>query len=109
MNIQPTSTYVNLDAIDVDRVDEIPIDYDGLMGVPISFLGKHNPGQFEIVANMDDHSMMPGIGVQPLSEAFIAGYRSAGGTGAQRAGGYWIGLTDPHRFPFKRILIRRKK
>lgn len=39
----------NYDAVNVDRVDEIPMDYDGVMGVPITFLNKHNPDQFEIV------------------------------------------------------------
>jgi hypothetical protein len=42
-------TYDNYDAIEVDRTVEIPADYDGVMGVPITFLGKYNPDQFEIV------------------------------------------------------------
>lgn len=42
-------TYDNFDAIEVSKVVEIPMDYDGVMGVPVSFLGKHNPAQFEIV------------------------------------------------------------
>ena len=42
--------YDNYDAINVNKVSEIPVDYDGVMGVPITFLDKHNPGQFEIVA-----------------------------------------------------------
>ena len=41
--------YDNYDAINVDKVTEIPCDYDGVMGVPITFLGKFNPNQFEIV------------------------------------------------------------
>ena len=41
--------YDNYDAINVDRVADIPDDYDGVMGVPITFLDKHNPDQFEIV------------------------------------------------------------
>lgn len=41
--------YDNYDAINVDKVAEIPIDYDGIMGVPISFLDKYNPEQFEIL------------------------------------------------------------
>lgn len=41
--------YDNYDAIDVSRVDEIPMDYDGVMGVPITFLYKYNPNQFEII------------------------------------------------------------
>jgi hypothetical protein len=41
--------YDNYDAIEVGKVSEIPQDYDGVMGVPISFLDKYNPDQFEIV------------------------------------------------------------
>jgi hypothetical protein len=41
--------YDNYDAIDVSKTVDIPVDYDGVMGVPITFLGKHNPDQFEIV------------------------------------------------------------
>ena len=43
--------YDNYDAINVDKVCEIPMDYDGVMGVPITFLDKYNPEQFEIVGN----------------------------------------------------------
>ena len=42
--------YENYDAINVDKTKDIPIDYDGLMGVPISFMHKYNPKQFEIIA-----------------------------------------------------------
>lgn len=42
--------YDNYDAIDVPFTDAIPGDYDGLMGVPISFLDRYNPDQFEIVS-----------------------------------------------------------
>ena len=100
--------YVNFDTIEVPFTDAIPSDFTGVMGVPISFLSKYNPDQFEIVGNMDDHDDMRRIGGQPLDQEFMDGYRAAGGTGAQRAGGYWVGLTDPHRFPFKRIFIRHK-
>ena len=41
--------YDNYDAIEVSRVVNIPMDYDGAMGVPISFLDKYNPNQFEIL------------------------------------------------------------
>ena len=43
--------YDNYDAINVDKTSEIPCDYDGMMGVPITFLDKYNPEQFEIVGN----------------------------------------------------------
>ena len=42
--------YDNYDAINVDKTTDIPYDYDGVMGVPITFLDKYNPEQFEIVA-----------------------------------------------------------
>lgn len=51
-------TYDNYDAIEVSQAVNIPADYAGVMGVPITFLGKHNPSQFEIV----------GIGKAPLGE-----------------------------------------
>ena len=41
--------YDNYDAINVNKVSEIPCDYDGVMGVPITFLDKYNPEQFEIL------------------------------------------------------------
>lgn len=41
--------YDNYDAINVDRTVDIPRDYAGLMGVPITFLDKYNPSQFEII------------------------------------------------------------
>ena len=42
-------TYDNYNAINVDKVKDIPIDYDGVMGVPVTFMNKHNPEQFEIL------------------------------------------------------------
>lgn len=41
--------YDNYDAIEVSKTKEIPCDYDGVMGVPITFLDKYNPDQFELV------------------------------------------------------------
>ena len=45
-------TYDNYDAIEVSRVANIPKDYEGVMGVPITFLSKYCPEQFEIVGIM---------------------------------------------------------
>lgn len=42
-------TYDNYDAINVNTYTDIPCDYDGVMGVPITFLDKYNPNQFEII------------------------------------------------------------
>ncbi len=42
--------YKNYDAINIDLTKDIPMDYDGAMGVPITFMDKYNPDQFEIIA-----------------------------------------------------------
>lgn len=42
-------SYDNYDAIDVSRVYNIPCDYDGVMGVPVSYLTVHDPAQFDIL------------------------------------------------------------
>jgi len=42
-------TYDNYDAIEVSKTKEIPMDYKGVMGVPITFMDKYNPDQFEII------------------------------------------------------------
>lgn len=80
--------YDNYDAINVDKVADIPCDYDGVMGVPITFLDKHNPDQFEIVGMGEDN-----------------------GTG--QSGGVWNGGSKSclvkGKATFKRIFIRKKK
>lgn len=45
--------YDNYDAINVDKVADIPMDYGGVMGVPITFIDKYNPEQFEILSAND--------------------------------------------------------
>ena len=48
-NLEEYPKYDNFDAIEVSIYKDIPIDYDGVMGVPITFLDKYNPDQFEII------------------------------------------------------------
>lgn len=53
--------YDNYDAIEVSKVSDIPCDYDGAMGVPITFMDKYNPDQFEIIKfrkGNDDNDLM---------------------------------------------------
>jgi hypothetical protein len=59
------SRYENYDAIEVARVAEIPCDYGGYMGVPITFVDKYNPEQFEIVGLANDK--------REMDEAFVQG------------------------------------
>jgi hypothetical protein len=54
--------YDNYDAIEVPYTDAIPSDYDGAMGVPISFLDKYCPEQFEIMGNEYDLDIPKGRG-----------------------------------------------
>ena len=48
---KPFQKYDNYDAIEVSNVKNIPSDYEGIMGVPVSFLSKHSPDQFEILGS----------------------------------------------------------
>jgi len=50
----------NYNAINVDVTAEIPCDYAGIMGVPITFLDKYNPDQFEIIDGIGRYSMLEG-------------------------------------------------
>jgi hypothetical protein len=54
--------YDNYDAINVDKTNDIPCDYAGAMGVPITFLDKYNPDQFEILGNEYDLNIDKGRG-----------------------------------------------
>jgi hypothetical protein len=102
--------YENFDAIEVSTYKEIPSDYDGIMGVPVTFLDKYNPDQFEIVGNSDDSEMMRKIGVRPLGREFIGAYRARGGTGHYSPGMRMLCLLVPQpRVIFKRILIRHHR
>jgi hypothetical protein len=102
-------TYVNYDAIDVNSYKDIPADYDGVIGVPITLLDHFNPDQFEIVGNSDDSDMMREIGVKQLGKDFINSYRAKGGTGHYSPGMRMLGLMEPRpRIVYKRILVRLK-
>lgn len=90
-------------------MDAIPSDWDGVMGVPITFLDKYNPDQFEILAHGDDMDAMRELGVETLGEDFVRTYYEQGGTGGNSPGHRRLGLTKPHYYTaYKRIIIRRK-
>ena len=69
------STYDNYDAIEVPFTDAIPNDFDGVMGVPISFLDKYNPEQFQIVG------LSRYTETQGMSKEFVDAYYASGQTG----------------------------
>ena len=89
--------YENYNAIEVGRTQDIPFDYDGIMGVPITFLDKYSPDQFEIVmlANGNARTNVPS---ETLSEvSYCAHSEDRGG----------VGIINGKRV-YARILIRRK-
>ena len=83
-------TYTNFDAFEVPFADAIPSDYDGLMGVPISFLDKYCPEQFEIIGSNLTHGI-------PMSEVAKKGTFAQGGPSF---------YTDNGDGTFKRIYTR---
>ena len=87
--------YVNYDAIEVSKSVDIPEDWDGLMGVPITFLDKYNPDQFEVVGQSLRLADM-----NVIKERL--GRNDGGPTFYIERGGKLVRLYD-------RIVIRRKK
>lgn len=102
--------YDTYDALEVPTTDSIPSDYDGVMGVPITFLDRYNPDQFEILFNTEDMAQTEAYGVEPLGEKRVADYYAAGGTAANSPGRRKLFLYHPRPYvPFKRIAIRHRK
>lgn len=80
--------YDNYDAIEVGFTESIPSDYEGVMGVPISFLDKYNPEQFEILGTSDNGAVPENLKLDHFkkhNEPYVGGKKR-----------------------YKRILIRRK-
>ena len=70
--------YDNYDAIEVPYVDAIPSDYDGAMGVPITFLDKYCPEQFEILGITDNNDSVEHLwikGFPKYDRPYISGER----------------------------------
>ena len=63
--------YDNYDAINVDKTSDIPCDYDGVIGVPITWLEKYNPEQF-IILNLPSQNGAPKVnGKNKFKRIFI--------------------------------------
>ena len=99
--------YDNYNAINVDISKEIPLDYEGTMGVPITFLDKYNPEQFEIIGLGISNSGIE-IGVQPYKEEHKRYRKEVQKRGAVDGDLYMIknGIVD---VPYARIIIKNKK
>ncbi len=104
--------YDNYDAIEVPFTDAIPSDYDGVMGVPVSFLDKYNPDQFRILGTSDNgliderYKLTPG-----LTKEFVDDYYKSGGTGAYKEGNPTAGYYKNNiaKMAYKRIFIKHRR
>ncbi len=103
--------YANYDAIEVAKTVDIPEDWDGLMGVPDTFLDKYNPDQFEIIGNAGDTSWARSAGVQAMGAETIARLRRQGNKAHVTANMNSLYLDQDGKIllPYSRIIIRRKK
>jgi hypothetical protein len=104
-------TYENYDAIEVSKVAEIPKDYYGVMGVPVSFLDKYNPDQFEILGmceNEDLYGLKTRIyTTKECKQAYFDKFGKNGTYGLNASG---VLIRNGRRDKvFQRILIRRKQ
>jgi hypothetical protein len=107
--------YDNYDAIEVPYTDAIPSDYDGVMGVPITFLDKYNPEQFEILglSGEPDYPMTKKYGKK---ERVVDGVRVKSNTGTLRAvirtesfgPGTHFDVGYPVRGVYRQIFIRHR-
>lgn len=101
--------YSNYNAINVDKVENIPCDYNGIMGVPISFMDKYNPDQFEIIGS-DANGMVEELGIKEIGKEWVDLYRAQGGKGHITANMHSFVYIENGRAksPYSRILIRKK-
>ena len=99
--------YDNYDAIEVPFTDSIPSDYDGVMGVPISFLDKYNPDQFEIIG-LGIANLGLSAGVRPYKPEHRKYRREVQKRGTVDGDLYMMKDGDVV-VPYARVLIKHKK
>ena len=99
--------YYNFNAINIDKTKEIPCDYAGAMGVPITFLDKYNPDQFEILGLGISNSGIE-AGVKPYEPEHKKYRKEVQKRGAVDGDLYFVknGVVE---VPYARILIKNKK
>lgn len=99
--------FENYDAININRTEDIPCDYDGDMGVPITFMDKYNPEQFEILG-VGIAGLGLAAGVRPYKPEHKKYRKEVQKRGAVDGDLYMMN-GDEVVVPYSRILIRRKK
>lgn len=102
--------YINYDGIDIANSNNIPCDYEGKMGVPITFMSKYNPEQFEIIGVSNVNGLLDDVEI--VGEKWISDYKASGGTGHITANMHsLVGYKDdgtPVSY-YSRIIIRNKR
>ena len=102
--------YINYDGIDVSNTNNIPCDYEGKMGVPITFMDKYNPEQFEIIGVSNVNGLLDDVDI--IGEKWIADYKASGGTGHITANMHSLVGYKEDGTPvsyYTRIIIRNKR
>jgi hypothetical protein len=93
-------TYDNYDAIEVSKTSDIPMDYTGAMGVPITFLDKYNPDQFKILGQTDRENSS-GLRTKVYTEEEVSNPNDLNRAAVIRNG-------KSYRAVYMRIVIKRK-
>lgn len=99
--------YENFDAINVDVTKDIPCDYKGLMGVPITFMDKYNPEQFEIIG-VGIANLGLEIGIQPYKPQHKKYRKEVQKRGAVD-GDLYLMKNGEVTVPYSRIIIKNKQ
>ncbi|MCR9262526.1 MAG: adenine-specific methyltransferase EcoRI family protein [Flavobacteriaceae bacterium] len=99
--------YENFDAINIDKTKDIPMDYDGMMGVPITFMDKYNPDQFEIIG-VGIANLGLEIGIQPYKPEHKKYRKEVQKRGAVD-GDLYMMVNGEVVVPYTRIIIKNKR
>lgn len=99
--------YENYDAINVDKTSDIPADYFGKMGVPITFMDKYSPDQFEIIG-VGIANLGLSIGIEPYKPEHKRYRKEVQRSGAVD-GDLYMMKNGVVTVPYTRIIIRRKQ
>ena len=101
LNCKEYQKYENYDAIEISFTDAIPRDFKGIMGVPISFLDKYSPEQFEIIGQTQGDSGKE-LGLTPFDRSLKKLNPSL------RDGQLYYMLDGIPVKPYARVIIRKK-
>jgi hypothetical protein len=96
----------------VPLVKNIPSDFQGVIGVPISIMDKYSPFQFEILGTSDNGIVDDKYKISPgLTKEFVDAYYKSGGTGTYKEGNPTAGFYEDNiaKMAYKRIFIKHRE